>query len=239
LKKILLLIIVISSATLAQDVSANPTRPSAADNGYVTEYGWTELELGWFGQENFWSIPALLKVSPLNKVELGFIMSGIVNHYEFPGNSKTERGDFGLQLKGQILNVPEMAIALVGRADFYPNSITKGTIYGAMSFPRDDYQFDITAGGYFGIDNTTIDAAFLWAIALGSNFESPFNIYVEVFGENLENYNPVGFDAGLSYKVTPSFVLDAAYYTGLNDDALDWQVHVGFTKTLFKLFGKK
>lgn len=228
--------LVYSTILIAQEVSANATRPSVSDNGYITEYSWTELEIGWFGQEKFWSIPALLKVSPLKKVELGFIMSGVVNHYEFPGNTKTEKGDFGMQLKGQLLNIPEMAIALVGRADFYPNSVTKGTIYGAMSFPRGNYQVDITAGGYFGIDNNAIDAAFLWAIALGSNFESPFNGYVEVYGENVKNYNPVGFDVGISHKVTPSFILDAAYYTKLNDDALDWQFHVGFTKTLFRLF---
>lgn len=236
--KKILLILIIASTSFAQEVSANATRPSTADNGYVTQYGYAELELGWFTQENYWSIPALLKFTPLEKVEFGLIMSGIVNHSEFFGNSDTDIGDPGVQLKGQLINLPEIAMAVVGRADFLQNSLTKGTIYSALSFPRTTFQIDITAGAYFGIDNSVIDPTFLWAIALGSNFENPLNGYVELFGENQSNYSPLGFDTGLSYKVTPDFILDAAYYAGLNDDAVDWQFHVGFTKTLFKFAGK-
>lgn len=218
----------------AQEVNANATRPSAADNGYITEYGYTELELGWFTQENYWSIPALLKFTPLNKLELGFIMSGIVNYYEFQGNSDTEVGDFGVQLKGQLLHVPEIAIAVVGKADFLSESITRGMIYSAFSFPRTTFQVDITAGAHFLIDEKVEDPTFLWAIALGSNFENPLNIYVELFGESREGYSPLGFDIGLTYEVSPDFILDTAYYTGLNDTALDWQIHFGITKTLFQ-----
>lgn len=232
------LLILLSTRLYSQEISSNPTRPSAADNAYLTEYGYAEIELGWFAQEDYWSVPALLKITPIKKVELGFIMSGIVNHSEFFGKSETDIGDFGLQLKGQLLNAPEMAIALVGRADFLPESTTKGTIYSAFSFPRGNFQVDATLGGFFGINTDALDAGFLWAIALGSNFENPLNFYVEVFGENVKDYSPLTFDAGISYKVTPTFVLDAAYYTGLNDYAVDWQVHVGFTTTLFKVIGR-
>ena len=235
MKKILILFLITVSISVAQDVSTNATRPSASDNGYLTAYGYTELELGWFAQEDYWSIPALLKFSPFKKVELGFIMSGIVNHSEFLGQNETDVGDPGVQIKGQVLNIESMAIAVVGRADFYKNSVKKGTIYGAFSFPRKDFQVDITAGGFFGIDSDVIDPGFLWAVAIGSNFEVPTNVYIEFFGENVKDYAPIGFDAGISYKISPDFIIDAAYYTGVNSDALDWQFHVGFTKTLFNL----
>jgi len=236
--KKLFLILVIVSASYAQEVSANATRPSASDNGYITEYGWSELELGWYTQENAWSIPALLKFTAVKKIELGLLMSGIVNHSSYSSENKTEVGDFGVQLKGQLLNVPEMAIAVVGRADFLSESLTKCTIYSAFSFPRTTFQIDITAGAYFGINNNVIDPTFLWAVSLGSNFENPLNAYVEIFGESQNNYSPLGFDTGLSYKVSPDFVLDAAYYAGLNDQAVDWRFHIGFTKTLFKFIEK-
>lgn len=234
-KQLIMLFFVLPSFLVAQEVSANATRPSTSDNGYITEYGFTELELGWFIQEDYWSVPTLLKFSAFEKLELGLIMSGIVNHSDFFGQSDTEVGDPGIQIKGQLLKIPEMAIALVGRADFLSQSITKGTIYGAISFPRKDFQVDVTVGGYFGVDNNDFDPAFLWAVAIGSNFEVPTNIYIEVFGETLSGYSPVALDAGVSYKLSSDFVLDAAYYTGINDDALDWQIHIGFTKTLFKL----
>ncbi|MCZ7602702.1 MAG: hypothetical protein QY331_16615 [Melioribacteraceae bacterium] len=238
MKKFFVFLALMSTYLYSQEISSNPTRPSAADNAYITEYGYTEIELGWFAQEDYWSVPALLKITPIKKVELGFIMSGIVNHSEFFGNSETSVGDFGVQLKGQLLNVPEMAIALVGRADFLPESITRGTIYSAFSFPRNNFQVDATLGGFFGINADALDTGFLWAVALGSNFENPFNFYVEVFGENVKDYTPLTFDAGISYKITPTFVIDAAYYSGLNDHAIDWQFHVGFTTTLFKILGR-
>lgn len=233
MKKILL-ILIIASASFAQEVNANATRPSAADNGYITHYGYAELELGWFTQENFWSVPALLKFTALNKVELGLIMSGIINHTELVGKSETKVGDFGIQLKGQILNVPEMAIAIVGRADFLGESTTRGTIYGAFSFPRTTFQVDVMAGANFLFESNASDPTLLWAIALGSNFENPLNAYIELFGEKLNNYTPLSLDFGLSYKVSPDFILDAAYFAGLNDEAVDWQFHLGFTKTLFQ-----
>ena len=71
-----------SSVIFSQEVFSNATRPSASDNGYLTEYGYTELEIGWTAEENYWSVPALLKFTALPNFELGFLMSGIVMNEE-------------------------------------------------------------------------------------------------------------------------------------------------------------
>ncbi|MDZ7767450.1 MAG: transporter [Melioribacteraceae bacterium] len=239
MKRILLLFLLMATMKIfAQEVSANATRPSAADNGFLTSYGYTELELGWAAQENFWSIPAMLKFTALPNFELGFLMSGIVNHSEFAGTSETEVGDFGVQLKSQIYSDPGMSIALLGRSEFLQNENNRFTLYSAWSFTREMFQLDATVGGVFHSRSFAGDQSFIYAVALSPNFDSPMGIYLEIFGESNEVAKPVYADVGISYAVSPRFILDAAYFAGLNDHAVDWQFQVGFTTTLFQLLGK-
>lgn len=61
-----------SFESYSQDVSANPTRPSASDNAFLTAKGYSEIEIGFASQKNFWSIPTLLKFSPSECVKLVF-----------------------------------------------------------------------------------------------------------------------------------------------------------------------
>ena len=79
------------------DVSVNATRPSASDNAYLTARGYTEIEIGGLIMEDFWTIPTLLKFGIHHNIELGFVLSGQVNHTELYGQSETEVGDPGGQ----------------------------------------------------------------------------------------------------------------------------------------------
>lgn len=220
----------------AQEIASNPTRPSAADNGFLTAPGYMELEIGWTGEENFWSIPALLKVTPLSNLELGFLMSGIVNHYNFEGISETKAGDFGLQLKFQLYSNPGTAIAILGRAEFLDNDFQRFTAFTAWSFVRTLFQVDATVGGVFHSKSFDGANSFIYAVAAAPRLDGDAGIYIEIFGESNETAKPIYADIGVSYAVTPRFVLDAAYFIGLNDDAANWQVQIGFTATLFKVF---
>ncbi len=233
---IAILFFIFASSIIAQEVSANATRPSASDNAYLTEYGYTELELGWYTIEDFWSVPALLKFTFAKDFELGFLMNGIVDHSEFGNISETDVGDPGIQLKAQIYEGPMMAIALLGRADFLHNDLQRFTAYSAWSFQREMFQLDATVGGVFHSDKFPGSNSFIYAVSLAPKLEGDTGFYVEIFGEQNEVLKPVYFDAGVSYAVSPRFVLDAAYFAGLNDHAVDWQVHVGFTATLFQIF---
>lgn len=235
---LIILILLTSSFSIAQEVAANATRPSASDNGYITEYGYTELELGWLFQEDYWSVPALLKLTPLSKIEVGLFMNGILNITKLGNTPESEIGDPGVQIKGQLLNIPQMAISLVGRTEFLPNELNRYTIYSAWSFQRTMFQLDATLGGVFHSKSFPGDQSFIYAVAFAPKFEGPAGIYVEIFGESNDAAKPLYLDAGISYAVSPSFILDTAYYAGLNADAVDWQVHLGFTSTLFKLIGR-
>ena len=236
MKKITVILFLFACGSLsAQEVSANATRPSASDNGYLTEYGYTELELGWYAQENFWSVPALLKFTAFPKFEFGFLMNGVIDHIEVGSQSDTDVGDPGVQIKAQIFNDPGMAVAVVGRSEFLENENRRFTLYSAWSFQREMFQLDATVGGIFHSKSFPGDQSLVYAVAFSPKLDSDMGVYVEVFGESNEAAKPVYADVGISYAVSPRFILDAAYFAGLNDDAVDWQVHVGFTTTLFRI----
>ena len=104
------IILIISAEMFSQTVSANPTRPSASDNAFLTEYGYTEIEIGIGAQKNFWAVPTLLKFSAIQNGEFGFIMNGLVNSSTTGGKTETKVGDPGLQLKYQFINNGTIAI---------------------------------------------------------------------------------------------------------------------------------
>lgn len=231
IKFILVIVLIISSELLAQNVSANPTRPSASDNAFLTEYGYTEIEMGFSGQTNYSSVPLLLKFSALKSVEIGFSMSGLVNSTYIGNKTETKVGDPGLQLKFQLLKNETMGLAVLGRADFISDD-TKFTFYGVPSFITNYGQIDATLGITL-LNNTT---SFIYALAFSPKVNLPFGFYLELFGESFENYSPIYFDLGVSYPISSDFILDAAVVHGLNNEATDWQYQFGLTKTLFKIF---
>ncbi len=227
--------LMVAVSITAQEVASNPTRPSATDNGFLTAPGYMELEIGWAGEENFWSMPALLKITPFLNFEFGFLMSGLVNHYDFEGVSETKAGDFGMQFKFQLYSNPATAIALLGRVEFLDNDIQRYTAYTAWSLIRTLFQVDATVGGVFHSKSFDGANSFIYAVAAAPKLNSDAGIYIEIFGESNEAVKPIYADIGISYAVSPRFVLDAAYFWGLNDDAADWQIQIGFTATLFKI----
>lgn len=228
---ILIFILAFSTEILSQNILANPTRPSASDNAFLTEYGYTEIEFGYAGQTNYSSLPLLLKFSALKTLELGFAMSGLVNSTYIGNKTETKVGDPSFQLKFQLLKNENIGLAVLGRSDFISGG-TKFTFYGVPSFITSFGQIDATAG-ITSLNNST---SFIYALAFSPNVNLPFGFYLELFGESVENYSPLYFDAGVSYPISSDFVLDAALTRGLNDEATDWQYQIGFTKTLFRLF---
>lgn len=231
IKYIVIIGLVITPEIFSQGISANPTRPSASDNAFLTEYGYTEIEMGFAGQNNYWTIPTLLKFSILKKAEIGFSMNGLLNSTKIANSTETKAGDPGLQIKFQLLKNENIALSFLARTEFISDD-TKFTFYGVPSYITSFGQFDAT----LGITNISNSTSLIYAIAFSPKVNMPFGFYLEIFGESLENYSPIYFDAGVSYPITSDFVLDAAVVRGLNDEATDWQYQFGFTKTLFKLF---
>lgn len=212
--------------------TANPTRPSAADNAYLAEYGFTEIEIGYSGDDKTFSIPTLLKFTPFQKLEAGVLLSGLLN---YDGN-ETKVGDPGIQLKYQILNKEKLALSFVGKVAFSSSSPATYTIYGVPTIQTDIVQIDVTAGTSFFKDLLDYKNLYFYAVALSPKTELPFGLFLEVYGESHSNYSPIYFDFGIGYPISSDFVLDVALAVGLNEDANAWILQFGFTKTMFRLF---
>jgi hypothetical protein len=216
-----------------EEVKPNPTRPSATDNAYLTHLGYTELEFGLALQRNFWNLPLLLKFSFHENFELGFIMSGLIDH----SDEDYDFGAPGFQIKTQLLNQDWGAVAAVGRIEFINNTKPKYTLYGVTSLLFPIGQMDGTFAGVFtdqgdgGYSN-----ALTYAVALSPNLSAPVGLYVEIYGEASELSNPVSFDFGVNHAISRKIIIDLAVSFGLNDDAENWVVQVGFTSLLFRAF---
>lgn len=217
---------------LSQNVSPNPTRPSASDNAYLTHLGYTELEFGLSSQKNFSTLPTLLKFSFYKTMEIGFLMSGLLSH----SGSENEIGDPGLQLKTKLIDQNWGAFALTGRIERAKNSRPKSTIYAVGSFPLNYISIDGTLGAaFFEQGNGDYANSVQFAVSFNSNFDGLVGGFLEFFGEDSDYFSPFYFDGGLSYAISSKTVVDCSATLGLNDDAADWILQVGFTTVLFKL----
>ena len=228
LSGITLSIIFISIKSFAQ--TANPTRPSASDNAYLTEYGYSELEIGYSGDNNVDAVPTLLKFSVLKKLEVGLFTSGFV-YYD--GN-EIEFGDPGFQLKYQVINNNDLAASIVGKMGFSSSSSPSYSIYAVPTFQTGFAQFDLTLGTSYIKNTSEYDYLYFYALAFTPKLDLPIGIYSEIFGETINSINSLYVDFGVSYPVHPDFVLDTAITLGLNENSADWVFQIGLTKTLFK-----
>jgi len=209
--------------------AANPTRPPAADNAFLTAPGYLEVETGLLLSDGFYSIPTLVKASLVHNFEFGFLMSGLINHTS-KGVTSTEIGDPGIQAKYQFMNEGNTAVAGVARLDFADG----GTRFTATAVPTLTPffgQFD----GTFGFTTWSGTTSLVYAVAFAPVMPSPVSVYGEFYGESASNYSPFYFDAGVLFSVSRDFVVDAAFFIGLSDDAADWQIQVGLTKVLAKV----
>jgi len=219
------------SKVFSQSVRANPTRPSASDNAFLTEYSYAELEFGLLAQTDSWTLPALLKFSPSRVFELGFSMTGLLNHYSAP-EAKTEFGDAGVQLKVQFYKKENLAVSAVGRIEFPANKGIRNTMYLTPTIITEFVQLDATVGGIF---QSSADS-FIYAFCFSHDLNEKLNCFFEVYGESAKYYESITLDFGLSYSLSPDFIIDSAYGIGLNSYSPSWQIQVGFTKTLMKVF---
>ena len=218
-----------SAASLAQPPDANPTRPAWGDNAFLAAPGHLELETGLTIGDNDFTIPTLLKASIITNMELGFLMSGIVNHVGDPVD-ETEVGDPGVQAKYQALREENAAVSVAGRLDFTDPG-TRISAYVTPSLTPLVGRFDATFG-FTHLDGTT---SVIYAVDFFPKMIDPLKVYAEIYGEAADNYSPTVLDAGLLFSISPDFVVDGAFGVGLNDDAPDWQVQIGLTKTLAKI----
>ena len=217
------------SSNASAQVTANPTRPSAADNAYLTAQNYFELEAGWAGDDNSWSLPALLKYGLSKRVELGFAMNGLLNHA-----NDTEVGDPAAQLKYQAASGDWGGFALVGRTDFPSGGDAQFTGYAVLSALTSGLQIDATLGQLI-YNSGFADAgeSVFYAVALAPRTSGKLGGFIELFGQDAGTRDQLSLDGGLSFAHSNRLVSDVSVTFGLNSDTPDYVVQVGFTTVLF------
>lgn len=228
----IIILLNVFSAYVINAQTANPQRPSASDNGYLTEYGYSELEIGFTGNSDAQGIPALLKFTFLKELEAGLFVSEII-HFE---NGETNTGDPGIQLKYQFVNTGNLTSAIVGKALFVTSGSSVYTAYLVPTFQTYLTQIDLTFGTSFIKDAGNYDNTFFYALCFSPKIDLPFGFFLEAFGDIFSDKNSFNVDLGVSYSLQPDFVLDASYTLGLGNAADNRFIQIGLTKTLFKIF---
>ena len=66
--------------------------------------------------------------------------------------------------------------------------------------------------------------------------EGSVGVFIEVFGEVVNDISPISLDGGIAFSVSDALVVDAAAAVGINDYATDFVFQVGLTTKLFKIF---
>jgi hypothetical protein len=231
-KGLSIIIFIITQNTFSQTHSVNPTRPSAADNAYLTTYSYSELEMGTVLFDGGWSLPLMVKATPIQNLEFGLFLNGLVNGTD----SETKIGNPGLQLKSQLYDSENFATAFLGRIELIDELNPNLTFYFANSFHHELFQADITIGTLLSDNSNEYDASLIYAIAISPKLNIPIGFYAEIFGDYNSSTNSVFFDFGISYAVSNTLVLDAAFTTNDEFDSTFNQFQIGFTTSLFKLF---
>ena len=230
---LLILFMLPTDSRTQQMIKTNPTRPSASDNAYLSAYGHTELEFGWYTSDDSRNFPALLKFTFHRNFELGASMSGLVNYMD----SDVELGTPGLQLKSQLIKKQRTALAAVGRVEFHSDDRPRYNLYSVVSTQTDFMNMDATLGKiFFDRGDGSYKGSVHYAVALSPNLKGRLAGFLEIFGEHSSFSKPVSFDFGISYVYSPKVVLDFSFTFGLNEDAPDFILQLGFTSILFKVF---
>jgi len=227
------LVFLLPLLSYSQEISANATRPSAADNGYITARGYAEIETGWLSSRSLWSSPTLLKVSMGSNLELGISATGLI---EKPIGSPAKFGIPGAQLKWQVWEGESGALASVIHVDWPAKEDPALTFFPVISLKGGGIVTDLQVGGTFQGSGSNSRSSFLYAFCFSPQFESPLGVYGEIFG-TLSSRSPVhSFDIGILYSLTPRFIVDFAIGKGLVPSNSEWIVQVGFTSTIAQIF---
>lgn len=234
MKKLIVILLFTCSASWGQSVSANPTRPSASDNAYITANKYLEMEFGLSTSSSGWSLPLLLKSSVSQKTEFGIFMNGLA--YYNSSDETSDLGNPGLQIKHKFVDSQSFASAIVAKTEFVKNSSTVFTLYDASSFQVEYFQLDITLGVNLFKENSELNNSYFYAAAISPKLNSKFGVFVEVFGDYTSNQNNLYFDGGISYSLFPTIVFDASYTPENKTTGAPSVVQLGVTTTLYKIF---
>jgi hypothetical protein len=239
----------------ADDIQANPNRPTVANPADITQYGVLELEYGWDrfaegGGAQLYNLEGLLKFGLLCDVELRWTMANLVAENDKAGG-QAGTGDnwFGPQIRfyRQTKHVPTLSISYAVKAPTASES--KGLGSGQV-----DHQLTFLASKDFGKNHFDFNASvFLIGRAGRSGFDRNFQFNLsfsrpiwrklgfttEFYGNTELNAATPGFASSLwalTYNLSPRLVLDGGAESGLSHGGPQQHYFFGMTYSIANLY---
>jgi hypothetical protein len=239
----------------ADQMAANPNRPTVANPADITQYGVLEVE---WGYDHLWpardltqtSTGGLLKFGLLCDVELRWNTTPYLSQADPTGTHRTYGDNWlGPQVRfyRQTAHVPSMAVSYALKIP------SADTTYGLGS-GRVDHALTFLASKDIGKFHADFNATELWigrAGASGFDRNQQMNLAVshglvgglqiqgEWYGDTRLNATSPEFVSSLwalTYAVTPRFVIDSGYELGLTAGGPHRHVFAGLTYSIGNLY---
>jgi hypothetical protein len=239
----------------ADQIAANPNRPTVANPADVTQYGVLELEYGW---DHLWpvhevtqtSTGGLLKFGLLCDIELRWNTTSYLSQTDVSGTHSTFGGNWlGPQVRfyRQTQHVPSMAIS-------YAVKIPSASTIDGLGTGRVDHAVTFLASKDIAKFHFDANATELWIgragerrfdenqqlnLAITHGIAGGLQIQGELYGDTRLNAMSPGFVSSLwalSYIVVPRLVVDGGYELGVTAGGPHRHVFGGLTYSIANLY---
>jgi len=235
----------LSSSLIAEPLVTD--RPDATESSSVVAPGFFQLEVGVTafedaeGTSGVESLGTLLRVGVIQDLELRLGWGGYLDSDEVSGVNDMALG-FKYYIAPELGWRPEMAVLVhtslpVGESELSSDAYDPDFLlsFSHSLSERISLGYNVGAaietsqGGDSGKDKTLSSA--LYSVALGYKVSERAGAYLEVFGsEGLSaDDSPASIDGGLTWLLSDDAQLDCFAGFGLNDDADEWFVGIGYS----------
>ncbi len=216
----------------SKQIAATPQRPSFSTNTVTTAKGWLELESGVTFNDATAATPILLKVGTAENLEVFFGLTPFID-------SGRDFEDFTIGSRWRFIDGgpgPSMGVQ-VAATTFRSNFIDEIDYSFLLILSHSVGGFGVDLNGGLNLPDSG-DEQFLGILTLSRAVNSSFSGYGEIFvahDSGLSEQTFVG-SAGLGFAVNPRFVLDAALNFNISNSGDDWQLLIGATTLLSRLW---
>lgn len=239
----------------ADELVANPNRPTVSNPAHVTQYGVLEVEYGW---DRFWpeqgtrqtSVGGLLKFGMFCDIEFRWNTTSFLSQTDSSGT----HGTFGdnwigteIRFHRQTEHLPTMAFSYAVKipSASTENGLGSGRvdhsfIFGASeSVGRFNFDFNLTQFLVAQPTGSGYDANQQLALAFSHPIHGKLQFVGEFYGETELNRSTPGYASSLwalTYTITPRLVIDAGFETGLTPGGPHHHAFFGATYSIANLY---
>jgi len=235
------------AASGTRDVDATPQRPSKSSSADTAAEGYMIMETGVAHDSDAFDSSMRFRLGLNRRIEFYFGLAPFITR-ETGRGSEQGVGDAEVGGKVRFFEAEEGSAALEAFVKIPSASEDKGLGTGELdagfrfiaSRTWGKEHFDFNLGGDFAgaTDTGSNEARWTTILTWSRPWGDRFGYYGELFLQFLpaDDDEVITTDWGITYRVNPSFVLDAGINIGLSEDAPDFQFLLGLTKVLGRAF---